>query len=93
MKMNFFYTNHAVKQMFQREISTKDVEKALEIGEIITIYNDDRPLPSKLIFANVNLRPLHIVFSLEEATQTIIIITVYEPTKDIWENNFKTRKK
>ena len=28
--------------------------------------------------------------SIDEVT---VIITVYQPTLDIWENNFKTRKK
>ena len=30
-----FYSNHAVKQMFQRKITTHEVEYVLENGEII----------------------------------------------------------
>jgi len=88
-----FYTNHAVKQMFQRNISTAEVESALQKGEIIMNYPDDKPSPSKLLFSTVDSRPLHIVFSFDNETQTTIIITAYEPSSDIWENNFVPRKK
>jgi hypothetical protein len=90
---NILYTNHAVKQMFQRNISTNEVEEVLESGEVIMEYIDDKPFPSKLLFSIINLRPLHIVCSFNEKENTSIIITVYEPSLDVWENDFKTRKK
>jgi len=58
-----FYTNHAVRQMFQRNISTTEIEYVLETGKIIMDYLDNKPLPSKLLFSMVNLRPLHVVCS------------------------------
>ncbi len=90
--MNILYTNHSAKQMFQRKISTKDVENVLETGEIIMNYPEDKPFPSKLLFSYVNSRPLHVVCSFDIETQTMIIITAYEPKTDIWEFDFKTRK-
>jgi hypothetical protein len=43
--------------MFQRKISTKEIETVLETGETIMNYPNDKPLPSKLLFSVVNSRP------------------------------------
>ncbi len=89
---DFFFSNHAVKQMFARNIGVEDVKSVIEIGEIIKDYPDDKPYPSCLVYGEVNNRPLHVVYSYIEQNNQIIIITAYEPGLDIWENNFKTRK-
>lgn len=92
-KPSILFTNHAAKQMFQRNISTTEVENVLENGVNIMDYPDDKPLPSKLLFSIINLRPLHVVCSYNIENQTTIVITAYEPSIEIWENDFKTRKK
>ena len=51
---SIFYTNHAVKQMFSRNISTQEVEYILEKGETIMDYPDDKPFPSKLLLCRLN---------------------------------------
>ncbi len=91
--MIIIYSNHAVKQMFSRMITTDEVEKVLKNGETIMDYPNDKPYPSKLLLAFCNNRPIHVVSSYNSAENTTIIITAYEPSLDIWENNFKTRKK
>jgi len=88
-----FYSNHAVKQMFQRMISTKEVDAVLRTGVTIVEYPEDKPFPSKILFAVCNDRPLHIVCSYNQEEDITVIITVYEPSLDIWEKDFKTRKK
>ncbi|MBI5218829.1 MAG: DUF4258 domain-containing protein [Bacteroidia bacterium] len=87
------FSNHAVKQMFQRNISVEDVKFVLLNGIIVNEYPDDRPYPSKLLFAVNNERSLHIVCSENQNENKIIVITAYEPSSDIWENDFVTRKK
>ncbi|GAH85359.1 unnamed protein product [marine sediment metagenome] len=37
-------------------------------------------------------KPIHIVFSVNEAEKMIYIITVYEPDAQKWESDFKRRK-
>ena len=91
--IDIIYTSHAVKQMFQRNISVIEVETILQIGEIIMEYQEDKPFPSKLQLATINLRPLHLVSSFDFEEQKTIIITVYEPSLERWEKDFKTRKK
>ena len=93
LQEKIFYSNHAVQQMFQRKISTNEVEYVLKNGEIIKEYPEDNPYPSKLSFAVYEQRPIHVVYSFDNDNQIIVIITVYEPTSKLWEDDFKTRKK
>lgn len=39
---------HAIKRMFQRQISKDDVRHVLETGEAIEAYPHDTPYPSRL---------------------------------------------
>ncbi len=92
-KNTIIYSNHAVQQMFQRKISIKEVEYIIQNGEIIKNYPKDKPYPSKLILGFYNNRPLHLVISYNRNDNLFIIITAYEPNSEIWNENFKTRKK
>jgi len=38
-------------------------------------------------------RPLHIVLSYDEFNEFIYIITIYEPSPELWVNEFKERRK
>ena len=87
------FSNHAVVQMFNRNISIEDVKYVLNNGIIVNQYPDDRPYPSKLLFAKCNNRSLHVLSSENEATAETIIITAYIASDDNWENDFVTRKK
>ncbi len=91
--MKVLFSNHAAKQMFKRMISTNEVKEVLEKGETIMNYNDDKPYPSKLLLAFINNRPIHVVSSYNKIEDITVIITTYEPLTNIWENDFKTRKK
>ncbi len=55
------FRTHAIQRMFQRRVDEKDVRSVLETGEIIEIYSDDTPYPSRLILGWLGNRPLHIV--------------------------------
>ena len=91
--MELLYSNHAVKQMFNRSISTDEVEFTLKNGSTIIEYPEDKPYPSKLILAFCNKRPIHVVCSYVPAENKMIIITTYVPSVELWKDDFKTRKK
>ena len=69
------------------------MDAVLRTGVAILEYPEDKPFPSKILFAECNDRPLHIVCSYNQDEGITVIITVYEPSLDIWEKDFKTRKK
>lgn len=87
------FSDHAVVQMFKRDIEISDVHFLIEHGEIINEYPDDKPYPSYLLMAFVNQRPLHLVLAKDEDNNRCIIVTAYQPDKLIWKADFKTKRK
>ena len=85
------FRTHAIKRMFQRRVDEKDVRTVLETVEIIEVYPDDTPYPSRLILGWLESRPLHVVAADNIADNETIVITVYEPEQDKWSLNFKRR--
>lgn len=86
------FRTHAIERMFQRSIEQKDVYRVIENGEVIENYPDDQPYPSQLILGWTDDRPIHLVVAINEEDELLIIITVYEPDADSWQDNFKRRK-
>ena len=89
---HFLFRLHAIRRMFERRISEADVKKVVQTGAVIENYPEDTPYPSKLMLGWCESRPLHIVVAENKAEQEIIIVTVYEPSLDFWEADFKRRK-
>ena len=85
------FRTHAIQRMFQRRVDEKGVRSVLETGEIIEVYPDDTPYPSRLILGWLESRPLHVVAADNIADNETIVITVYEPEQDKWSPNFKRR--
>ena len=83
---------HAMSRMFERDISVADVRHVLAIGDIIELYPEDQPYPSRLVLGYVNNRPLHVVAAYNERENQIITITVYQPEADKWDETFRMRK-
>jgi len=62
-------------------------------GEKIRDYAEDRPFPSALLLGYVETRPLHVVAACDEADERVFIITAYEPSVDIFEPDYRTRRR
>ena len=86
------FTRHAVQQMFARSISADDVKEVVKHGERVASYPDDRSYPSYLLLHVIKKRPIHVVLAVDTKSETCIIVTAYEPSREIWEDDFKTRK-
>jgi len=86
------YSGHAIKQMFARSISTEEVITVLHAGEIATEYPDDTPYPSRLMSGRAGMRQIHVVVGYNREEMEGIVITVYEPSVQLWDTDFKTRK-
>ena len=89
--INFIYRVHAIERMFQRDIGELEIEDVVKKGEIIESYEDDKPYPSFLVFSFIDGEALHVVYAEDENNNTIII-TVYRPNLEKWEDDFKTRR-
>ncbi len=83
---------HAIRRMFERQISAEDVRHILKTGEMIEDDPDDTPYPSRLVLGWRGARPIHVVAADNNKDRETIVITTYEPDPGRWESNFKRRK-
>uniref|UniRef100_A0A831U4S1 DUF4258 domain-containing protein n=1 Tax=Geobacter metallireducens TaxID=28232 RepID=A0A831U4S1_GEOME len=86
------FRTHALLRMSQRGIAPQDVREALEQGEVIEDYPDDRPYPSCLVLGRCGSRSLHIVIADNREDGETVVITVYEPDNGKWHPDFRRRK-
>ena len=86
------WRKHTLQRLGERNVSQKDVLQILKSGEVIQYYSNDRPFPSMLMFGWIEDRPLHTVMSYDEIGDKAYIITVYEPSLDVFESDYKTKK-
>lgn len=90
-KGEFILSLHALKRAAEREIDSSQMTEAVNSGEIIEDYPNDKYGPSCLIFGRTsNSRPLHIQVSYPDITK---VITVYEPSLQEWEDDLRMRKR
>jgi len=90
---NIEWRKHVFQRMLERNITRENVKEVVTKGELIEDYKSDKPFPSALFFKVVNNRPIHVVIAFDEKQNKSHIITTYEPTLDIFESDYKTRKK
>jgi len=62
-------------------------------GERIRDYTEDRPFPSALFLGYISGKPLHVVAACDEIENEAFVITAYEPSLDVFESDYRTRKK
>ena len=80
----FEFSKHAVDRIITRRIRVQELREAVTGGTVIEDYPDDKYGPSCLIFGTTLAgRPLHVQCSYPSRTP-VRIITVYEPTPDLW---------
>jgi hypothetical protein len=82
---DYKYTQHAVERTTERKITRREIEQAVERGEIIENYPNDKYGPSCLIYGSTDDgRPLHLQCSLPPKVK---LITAYEPDPAEWIDN------
>ncbi len=90
MRIKFRY--HAIRRMFERDISEEFVRNAISRGEVIEDYPSDKPYPSVLMMYSENGKSIHVVVASDDETPQKLVITVYHPDSSCWENEFRRRK-
>ena len=87
------FSDHIISQMFRRNISLVEVKYILNDGEVIREYADDKPYPSFLLLGFIDHRPLHLLVAKDFDTGNCIMVTAYEPDKNVWSPDFKTKNR
>ena len=88
------WSRHALNELAQESASVGDVETALHQAAVIEDYSHlHRYLPDCLALANVFTDvPIHCVIAVNIPQDYILIVTVYRPTEQEWEDDWRTRK-
>ena len=90
------YTQHARDEMRSEElgpIREREVFEAVQTGEVIESYEDDKPYPSALVYGITSRgRPIHLVCAHADEEDMAIIITVYEPDVSRWIDHRRRRR-
>ncbi len=85
------WRKHTLQRLAERRIRQDEALDVLLSGQCIQEYSDDKPYPSAL-FLHISNKPLHVVAAFDAVNNFVYIITVYEPTSEFFEPDFKTRK-
>lgn len=91
MSQGIVFSAHAAKRMFERKIAVDDVLHVVEFGEVIEVYPDDWPYPSRLLLGQSGSRKLHVVVASNFSNNELIIVTLYEPDLGKWDSELKRR--
>lgn len=87
------WRKHVLQKLAERGIPQESVREVLLRGERIRDYADDKPFPSALFLGYVSRRPLHVVAACDETNRRVYIITAYEPSLEIFEPDYRTKRK
>lgn len=86
----YLMTAHASNRAVERDIASSGIAEAVLAGEVIEDYPDDKyGLSCLLLGKTVIGRILHVQVSY---LPKVKVITLYEPSADEWETDWKTRK-
>jgi hypothetical protein len=87
----FEFSKHAADRMILRHITVSEIREAIDSGEVIEDYPQDKYGPSCLILGKTKQkRFLHIQCSYPSRS-LVKVITVYEPDPNEW-SSFRVRK-
>lgn len=78
--------------MFERELQVADLSTAIESGEVIREYPDERPYPSALLLAFIGAVPVHVVVARDTNDGTCYVVTAYVPDPALWTPDFRNRR-
>jgi hypothetical protein len=93
LSKKILFTKHAVNEMLDESeiIETKEIVEVLKNGKIIEDYPEDRRGHSCLVSGiTFKERTIHVVCA--PGVDYLAIITVYEPDKNKWSDDFERRK-
>ena len=88
----FDWGSHALERGEQRGISLDKVIEVLRKWDVVENEYNRKPFPTALIMGNNGPQPIHVVVAVDEAQESVNIVTVYEPNLEHFEPGFRVRK-
>ncbi len=89
------WSRHAISEMVNEGWSRTLVEEALQTSEVIEDYPSlHRPLPDCLVLGWLSTgEPFHAVIAIDETNDRLFVVTVYKPSLEEWEDDWRTRRR
>ncbi|MBO8128055.1 MAG: DUF4258 domain-containing protein [Peptococcaceae bacterium] len=89
------FSGHFRERMRTRGITLQEIARVIETGEIIQGHAPwtygNNPNPVRVVMGHgEGDRVLHVVVALRK--DAVVLVTVYEPDPEIWEDDLKTLK-
>ncbi|GEM_PF-499862 len=88
------WSRHAIAELVNEELVRAQVEHSLKGSELIEDYPPlHRALPDCLVLGWLaSGEPIHSVVAIDQPKKRLLIVTVYRPSLEEWEDDWKTRK-
>jgi len=88
------WSRHALNEIAAESFTVSHIEYALRRAEVIEEYPPlHRYLPDCLTLVFITTgQAVHCVIGVNKPQDYILIVTVYRPTEEEWENDWRTRK-
>jgi hypothetical protein len=89
------WSRHGIVELVHEGWTRDLVEDGLQNGEVIEDYLMlHRPLPDCLVLGWLARgEPFHAVVAIDELNDLLFVVTVYKPSAEEWEDDWRTRKK
>ncbi len=79
-------TSHASEEAKNDLLMIDDIFFATCHGKIIEKYPADKPYPSYLIFGEtIDGKPVHSVWAFDQDDKIAVLVTVYRPHSELWD--------
>jgi len=88
-----FRTYHVQMRLKGRTLSREALLQAVNTYEIIESYPDDKYLPSYLLYGDSQEGVCHLHIATDVAGDNVRVVTVYRPSTDEWESDWRTRRR
>jgi hypothetical protein len=94
-KSRILWSRHGIEELIHEDWARIEVEEALQDCIVIEDYPTlHRLLPDCLVLGRLTSgEPLHVVVAVDANNNRLFIVTIYEPSNEEWEDDWKTRKK
>lgn len=89
------FSIHAERERQADQITTEELEEALENCEIVEDYPDDPRGASCLVLGFAAERPIHTVCAVKHEPEEVFLITVYDPSRrpEKWTEDYRRRRR
>jgi hypothetical protein len=87
-----YFTRHTIRAMTDDEIDFDHVRASLQRNDVIEVYLNDMPFPSRLLLGASNGRPLHVVVASDSGGRQVVI-TAYIVDAMRWDESTGFRRR